>query len=156
MGLLTPVAVRVGSIGWMPRLLPQIVWVDQHLQQLSRGRVSLLDVAGLPNIVLTVPGRRTGVPRSTPLLAVPRGASWLVAGSYFGGPKEPVWVKNLEAASSAEVTVKGRTSRVVPRRLDGPDRAAAWQELLAVWPNFALYERRTERVIKVFELAPAD
>ncbi|GAB2447701.1 hypothetical protein GCM10027062_31730 [Nocardioides hungaricus] len=71
MGLLTPLAIRVGGIPWLPRLLPQIVWTDRLLQRVSRGRVSILDIAGLPNLTLTVVGRRSGLPRSTPLLCVP-------------------------------------------------------------------------------------
>lgn len=155
MGLLTPLAVRIGGLEWVPRLLPQIVRVDRTLHGATRGRLTLLDIAGLPNVVLTVAGRRSGLPRSTPLLAVPHGEGWLVAGSYFGGPDEPVWVKNLEAADSAQVTIKRRTVDVRPRRLEGDERAAAWQHLLRTWPNFALYERRTDRRIKVFELVPA-
>ena len=92
MGLLTPLAVKIGALEWMPRLLPQIVWVDTNLQKVSRGRVSVLDIAGLPNLMLTVVGRKSGIPRQTPLLCVPDGDTWLIAGSYFGGPKMPVWV----------------------------------------------------------------
>ena len=79
MGLLTPLAVRIGSISWMPRLLPQIVVVDKSLHRLSGGRVTLLDIAGLPNLTLTVVGRKSGIPRSTPLLCVPHDGAWLIA-----------------------------------------------------------------------------
>ncbi|WP_148573415.1 nitroreductase family deazaflavin-dependent oxidoreductase [Nocardioides caldifontis] len=154
MGLLTPLAVRIGHLSWMPRLLPQVTATDRALQRLTRGRVSILDVAGLPNITLTVVGRKSGAPRSTPLLAVPRGQDWLVAGSNFGGPKQPVWVVNLEANPDAEITVKGRTRTVRGRRLEGEERERAWQEMVVVWPNYDLYAERTDRQIKVFELTP--
>lgn len=153
MGLLTPLAVKVGSWSFMPRLLPQVVATDKALQRVSRGRVSLLRIAGLPNLTLTVRGRRSGVPRATPLLAVPRGPAWLVAGSNWGGPKQPVWVVNLEANPDARITVNGRTTEVVARRLEGEERAAAWRDMVAVWPNYDLYAQRTDREIKVFELA---
>ena len=55
-------------------------------------------MAGLPSIYLTVRGRKSGVERTTPLLCVPDGGTWLIAGSYFGGPKTPLWVGNLRAA----------------------------------------------------------
>ena len=84
MRLLRPLAVRIGRLRWLPRLLPQIVWTDQLIQRLTRGRLTLLDLAGLPNLMLTVVGRRSGIPRTTPLLCVPYGESFLVAGSYFG------------------------------------------------------------------------
>jgi deazaflavin-dependent oxidoreductase (nitroreductase family) len=155
MGLLTPLAIRIGAVSWMPRLLPQIVWVDVRLQRITGGRVGLLDIAGLPNLVLTVAGRRSGIRRSTPLLYVPYDDTYLIAGSYFGGPAEPTWVANLEAARAGNVSIDGRPAAVTARRLDGAERERAWQHMLRTWPNFAKYEERTEREIKVFQLTPA-
>jgi deazaflavin-dependent oxidoreductase (nitroreductase family) len=154
MGLLTPLAIRIGGISWMPRLLPAIVGIDTRLQRLTRGRLSLAYLAGLPNLMLTVPGRRSGIPRSTPLLCVPRNGTYLVAGSYFGGPEEPMWVRNLEAAMAGRLCVKGRASRFTARLLDGDERALAWRHMNRTWPNFERYEQRTRRTIKVFELTP--
>ena len=154
MGLLTPLAVRIGSLSFMPKLLPQITATDKALQKVTKGRVSILDVAGLPNLVLTVRGRKSGVPRSTPLLAVPRGELWLIAGSNFGGPKQPVWVVNVEANPDVQITVKGRSKDMTARRLEGAEREAAWADMVKVWPNYNLYAERTERQIKVFELSP--
>ncbi|MCW2497830.1 nitroreductase family deazaflavin-dependent oxidoreductase [Jatrophihabitans sp.] len=154
MGLLTPLAVRLGSTSWLPRYLPQITAIDKTLQRTSGGRLTLLDIAGLPNLMLTVPGRRSGLPRSTPLLCVPREGSYLVAGSYFGGPVEPAWVGNLEAAGAGRLRFQRRTTPFTSRPLTGAERSAAWAELSLVWPNFALYARRTQREIKVFELTP--
>src|SRR3954471_11546327 len=127
MGLLTPVAVRIGAISWMPKLLPQIVFVDKVLQGGTRGRLTVLDVAGLPNLVLTVVGRKSGLPRSTPLLCVPDGDTWLIAGSYFGGPDMPVWVGNLRAAGEAEIAYGGQRVPVTARELADGERAPAWQ-----------------------------
>jgi deazaflavin-dependent oxidoreductase (nitroreductase family) len=155
MGLLTPVAIRLGGLSWMPRLLPQIVQADKLLQRGSGGRVTILDVAGLPNLMLTVVGRKSGLPRSNPLLCVPHGATVYIAGSYFGGPNEPLWVKNVEAHPEVTVRRNGVTTPMVARLLDGQDRAAAWTHMLKTWPNFAKYEERTERVIKLFALTPA-
>ena len=58
MGLFTPLAVRIGAISWMPKLLPQVVWIDKPCTGSRAGRVTLLDVAGLPNLYLTVKGRK--------------------------------------------------------------------------------------------------
>ena len=154
MGLLTPVAIQIGSISWMPKLLPQIVFVDKLIQGGTRGKLTILDVAGLPNLMLTVTGRKSGLPRSTPLLCVPYGDSILIAGSYFGGPNEPMWVKNIEANPDVTVRFKGKTSERRARMLAGDERAEAWTAMLKTWPNFAKYEERTDRHIKVFELAP--
>ena len=154
MGLLTPLAIRIGSLSFMPKLLTQVTATDKVLQRLTKGQVTVLRVAGLPNLTLTVRGRKSGVPRSTPLLAVPRGEDWLIAGSNFGGPKQPVWVVNLEANPDARITVRGRPTDVTARRLEGEEREQAWADMVRVWPNYDLYAERTDRRIKVFELTP--
>lgn len=153
-GPLKPLAVRVGAIAWMPRLLPQIVRTDKALQSATRGRVTILDIAGLPNMMLTVTGRRSGLPRSTPLLCVPDGDRILIAGSNFGGPGEPLWVKNIEANPAVTARFRRRTHELTARRLVDEERAEAWTTMVRTWPNFARYEQRTYREIKVFELVP--
>jgi len=156
MGLLTPVAVRIGAISWMPKLLPQIVWFDKTLHRATRGRVTVLDIAGLPNLTLTVRGRKSGIERSTPLLCIPDGDTILIAGSYFGGPDMPLWVGNLRAAGgAAKVEYERETFPVHATELAGEERAAAWRHMLATWPNYAKYEERTDRLIPVFRLARA-
>jgi deazaflavin-dependent oxidoreductase (nitroreductase family) len=152
MGLLTPIAVKIGAIPWLPRFLPQIMWVDKLIQRLTRGRLTLLDIAGLPNLMLTVTGRKSGIPRSTPLLCVPYSQDILVAGSNFGGPKQPIWVKNVEANPEVTVRFRGREAAMVARHVEGDERAAAWSHMVKTWPNFARYEQRTKRRIKVFLL----
>lgn len=153
MGLLTPVAIRIGAIEWMPRLLPQVVWLDKTLHRVSRGRVTVLDLAGLPNLNLTVKGKKSGIDRTTPLLCVPDGDTILIAGSYFGGPKMPLWVGNLRAAGGhAKVDYGNERFAVTATELSDPERAEAWQVMLRTWPNYAKYEERTERLIPVFRL----
>ena len=154
MGLFTPLAVRIGSIPWLPRYVPQITWVDKLLQRLTRGHLSLLGMAGLPNLMLTAIGRKSGVPRDTPLLCVPYDQDILIAGSNFGIDKEPMWVKNVEANPEVTVRFRRRTTAKVARRIAGDEREAAWSHMLATWPNFAKYEQRTDRQIKLFLLTP--
>ncbi|MGC4932161.1 nitroreductase family deazaflavin-dependent oxidoreductase [Gordonia sp. DT30] len=157
MGLLTPVAIRVGSISWMPRYLPRIVQCDNALRKITGERYGLLDIAGLPSTTVIVAGRRSGVVRRTRLLAVPRAdGAWLIAGSYFGGTATPQWVYNLRATDTAEIIDHGEIRPVRVTELHDTARAGAWQELRAVWPNFDLYEMRTDRVIPVFELTPEE
>lgn len=153
-GLLVPLAIRVGALSWMPRMLPLIVRTDKLLQAVTHGRLTILDIAGLPNLMLTTTGRTSGLPRSTPLLCVPDGDRILIAGSYFAGPGEPLWVKNLEADPAVTAHFRGQTHALRARRLDGQERAAAWPTMVRTWPNFTRYEQRTQREIKVFELVP--
>jgi deazaflavin-dependent oxidoreductase (nitroreductase family) len=153
MGLLTPVAIRLGAIPWMPKLLPQIVWLDKTLHRLTHGRVTVLDIAGLPGVYLTVRGRKSGIERTTPLLCIPDGDTWLIAGSYFGGPDMPLWVGNLRAAAGqARIEYDRERFPVAATELEGTDRAEAWQTMLRAWPNYAIYEKNTPRVIPVFRL----
>ena len=85
---------------------------------------------------------------------MPDGGTWLIAGSYFGGPQMPLWAANLRAAETAEVSVDGRRTTVTRQELTGAARAEAWQVMLRTWPNFAVYEERTDRTIPVFRLTP--
>ncbi|UUZ60986.1 nitroreductase family deazaflavin-dependent oxidoreductase [Nocardioides sp. B-3] len=132
-----------------------IVRLDLTLRRLSAGRLTLLAFAGLPELFLTVRGRKSGLPRTTPLLCVPRDGSRLVAGSNWGGPTPPLWVGNPAAAGAATVEFRGRDTTVTARLLEGEERASARTEMLSVWPNYAKYARRTTREIPVFELTPA-
>lgn len=152
---MTRLAVLVGRQPWLPRFLPQIVWLDQGIHRLSRGRFSLLSLAGLPELFLTVRGRRSGEPRSTPLLCVPHRGGFLVAGSNWGAPKLPIWVLNLRAAGEAEVDFRGRTSTMTARRVEGDERADLWALMNRTWPNYDHYAARTDREIPVFVLTPA-
>lgn len=152
MGLLTPLAVRIGGIPWIPKVLPVIVAIDKLLHRISRGRVTLLDLAGLPNLALVVPGRKSGLLRSTSLLCVPHDGGWLIAGSYFGDARTPLWVGNLRATDAAQIEVHGQFVPVTWRELEGEERAAMWQVMLRTWPNYAKYEAHTDRVIPVFYL----
>lgn len=154
MNVLTAVAIRVGGISWLPRFLPQITAIDKFLMRITRGRWSLLRIAGLPGLMLTVAGRKSGLPRSTPVLCVPDDGSWLVAGSNFGGPKPPVWVGNVRAAATVTVAVDGVAHEAVAEELSGPDREEAWARMLRMWPNYAKYAERTTRLIPVFRLTP--
>ena len=148
------VALALGAQPWLPRFAPAIVGLDRGIQRVTRGRVDLLTFAGLPEILLQVPGRRTGRLRSTPLLCVLHGDGWLVAGSNWGGPREPAWVGNVLAAEEPLVTYRGRTVAADARLLAGPERDEAWALMLETWPNYAKYAERTGRELPVVLLTP--
>jgi deazaflavin-dependent oxidoreductase (nitroreductase family) len=147
-------ALKLGAQPWLPRFARVIVGMDRLLQRLTRGRVDLLTFAGLPEILLQVPGRRTGVLRSNPLLCVPHGDGWLVAGSNWGAPEPPSWVANLRAAEEPLVTFRGRTVAADARLLAGPEREEKWAVMLETWPNYAKYAERTGRELPVLWLTP--
>jgi deazaflavin-dependent oxidoreductase (nitroreductase family) len=154
MNFLTPVAIRVGRLPWLPRYLPQIVAVDKAIHRVTRGRFGLLAVAGLPQVMLTVKGRKSGLLRTTPLLCTPYDGSFLIAGSNWGAPTLPVWVLNLRANPDAEVLYKGRHIPVHAREVTGEERERLWEVLVRGWPNYTKYAERTDRLIPIFELRP--
>jgi deazaflavin-dependent oxidoreductase (nitroreductase family) len=153
---LTPVAIWLGGISWLPRFLKQITAMDKFLERISRGRLSFVRIAGLTSLILTVVGRKSGIPRSTPVLCVPYRDGHLIAGSNFGGPNEPVWVLNIRSAATVGVRINGVDHEAVPREVEGPEREVVWAEMLKTWPNYAKYAERTGRTIPVFLLEPVD
>ena len=152
--VLTPVAIWLGGISWLPKFLPQITAMDKFLSRITRGRWSFVRIAGLTSLMLTVTGRKSGVPRTTPVLCVPYQGGYLIAGSNFGGPTEPVWVLNIRAADTVSVLVDGVQKTAVPREVEGSEREQAWNHMLKSWPNYAKYAERTGRTIPVFWLSP--
>jgi deazaflavin-dependent oxidoreductase (nitroreductase family) len=154
MGLFTPLAIRLGALSWLPRFLPQLTWIDRTLTRLTGGRITLVRIAGLPSLILTVVGRKSGEPRSTPVLCVPHPKGYLVAGSNFGGPKPPVWILNVRAADTVTINVNGVEQTAVPREVTGEEREAMWSHMLKTWPNYAKYAERADRTIPVFLMEP--
>ena len=155
MNPLRPLALLLGAQPWLPKFATVIVGLDRAIQGVSRGHLTLLMVAGLPELMLSVRGRKTGLTRTTPLLCVPHGGGWLVAGSNWGAPTPPAWVGNLAAAGVAQVRFQGRTTPVTARRVLGAERDEVWPVMLRTWPNYAKYAERAEREIPVYWLMPS-
>lgn len=110
---------------------------------------------GLPVVLLTVPGRKTGVDRSSLVATLAHGDGWLVCGSGGGAQREPQWFRNLRRASEATVVRGAETLRVSVRILDGPERDAVWDEVVVpVAPTFAGYQRKARRYMPLAELTP--
>ena len=154
MKLFRPVAVKLGAQPWLPRFATFIVGMDLFLQKITRGKLSVMDFAGLPELLLQVPGRKSGILRTTPLLTVPHGDGWLIVGSNWGRPEPPAWVGNLMAAQDPMVTFKGRTVAVDAKLLSGPERDEKWAVATATWPNYDKYAQRTDRELPIFWLTP--
>ncbi|MFC0040005.1 nitroreductase family deazaflavin-dependent oxidoreductase [Actinomadura rayongensis] len=151
---LGPAVRRMAAAPWFRRVGPKVVPpVDRALNRLTGGRF-LLSQAMVPSLLLTTRGAVTGQPRRTPLACLPDGDGWLVVGSNFGRAAHPAWTGNLLRHPSALVTWRGRTVPVTARLLDGPERAAAWPRLVAVWPVYDRYVESSGRTLRVFRLSP--
>ncbi|OUC92500.1 nitroreductase family deazaflavin-dependent oxidoreductase [Streptomyces swartbergensis] len=145
---------KVSSARGFARVAPHVVpALDKAVHRLTRGRV-LLSAQLLPGVVLTSTGAKSGLPRRTPLACVPEdgGRGWLLVGSNFGRPGHPAWSHNLLAHPDADISWKGQDIPVTARLLEGAERAAAWQAVLAFWPPYAAYQARVEREIRLFRI----
>jgi deazaflavin-dependent oxidoreductase (nitroreductase family) len=131
--------------------------IDRPVFRLTRGRYTLASlVSGIPVVMLTTTGARTGEPRTVPVLGIPTGGDVAIIASNFGQQHHPAWYHNLRAHPDAEVVVDGVRRRVRAAEADGARRDAIWQEGLRVYPGFGQYERRaSRRRISVFVLEAA-
>lgn len=129
--------------------------VDRVLHRITRGKLSLSG-AIVPSLVLTTTGRKSGLPRESPLACVPdETGGWYVVGSNFGRESHPAWTGNLLAEPRATVVQHGTTTPVVAELLDDDAKAAIWPRLTAVWPAFDDYVESSGRNLRVFHLVPA-
>lgn len=149
----------VASRAWAGSLLARTLFpLDKASFRLSRGRhtaASLL--AGLPVILLTTVGAKTGRARTKPLLGIPIDDNLAVIGSNFGTAATPGWVYNLEADPSATVEYRDRTVPVTARRATAAETDRAFDLAAAVYGAFPAYrERAAHRDIRVFILAGPD
>jgi deazaflavin-dependent oxidoreductase (nitroreductase family) len=107
-----------------------------------------------PVLVLTTVGRRSGVLRATPLLYVEDGEDLVVIGSNWGQRHHPAWSANLLAHPEASVVVGGDRREVYARLASPEENARLWPRLLAVWPAYQTYARRSGRDLRIFVLSP--
>jgi len=107
---------------------------------------------GLPVVIVTNLGAKTGAVRKTPLMRVEHDGSYAAVGSVGGGPKNPVWVYNLRANPEVVLQDGGETWAMTAREATGEERAAWWERSVAAYPPYAEYQKKTDRVIPVFVL----
>ncbi|HET6967421.1 MAG TPA: nitroreductase family deazaflavin-dependent oxidoreductase [Ornithinibacter sp.] len=143
-------STRPGAWG-LSRTLPSM---DRAAARLSRGRTTLAELlAGLPVVVLTTTGRRTGRPRPAQLVAVPVGDTLAFVGTNFGQTGTPTWVLNLETDPRATVTHRDVTLDVVALPASETERAEVLARAADVYVGYPKYlDRVTGRRVRVFVL----
>jgi deazaflavin-dependent oxidoreductase (nitroreductase family) len=134
-------------------------WVRNQVAQYegSGGRegTTLLDT-GLPVIIVTHIGNKTGAIRKTPLMRVKDGDSYVLVGSQGGAPKNPAWVHNLRLKPDVEIRDETAVQKMRVREVaDEAERSRLWKLAVAAYPPYADYQKRTERRIPVFVAEPA-
>jgi deazaflavin-dependent oxidoreductase (nitroreductase family) len=130
--------------------------IDLPVYRLTRGRHTFSSLlSGLPVVMLTTTGARTGQPRTVPVLGLPTPDGLAVIASNFGQRRHPGWYHNLRAHPEGWVAVDGRSRRFRAVEADGDRRQRIWDEALRVYPGWSQYERRSSnRRIAVFVLEP--
>lgn len=109
---------------------------------------------GAPILLMTSTGRKSGEPRTIPIIFTQYGESWVIMASKGGAPKHPAWYLNVQEDPDVEVQVKADMWTARARTAGGDEREAIWAEALKVWPSYAIYQQRTERQIPVVVLDP--
>jgi deazaflavin-dependent oxidoreductase (nitroreductase family) len=146
-------ASRPGS--WL--LAPVLHRLDRPVYSATRGRHTLASLlTGLPVVLLTTTGARSGRRCVVPLLGLPTPDGLAVIASNFGRPHHPAWYYNLRANPEAEISVEGARRRVRAVEAEGEQRARIWQQALTMYPGYTTYERRVGdgRRIALFVLEP--
>ena len=128
--------------------------LDRRLLIRTQGRKTMLGPVGAPTMLLETTGRKSGLPRTSPLLFARDGDSIIVVGSNFGQEHHPAWTGNLMAESSAVAIVRGKRIPVTAVKLEGDAAEAAYQKMVAVTSVYSEYRGRTDRQIRVFRLTP--
>jgi deazaflavin-dependent oxidoreductase (nitroreductase family) len=117
--------------------------LDRLVFRLTRGRATLGSlVSGLPVVMLTTTGARTGQPRTVPVLGLPTPDGLAVIGSNWGREGAPAWDRNLRADPSASVAIGSHRRRVRAVEAEGERRERIWREGLEIYPGWSQYERR--------------
>jgi F420H(2)-dependent quinone reductase len=123
------------------------------LYRVSRGRIAGT-IGSAPVLLLTAIGRRSGQPRTVPVVYLADGEHQIIVGSNAGNTRTPAWSYNLQANPDAEIEIASKRSRVHARIADGEERAELWRKVNEMYEGFDEYDAKTDRDIAVFVLEP--
>ncbi len=130
-------------------------WVrDQTEKIFETGTTESVDIKGSPVILLTTRGAKSGKLRKVPLMRVEHGGEYAIVASLGGAPKHPVWYFNVQADPHVELQDGTATSDYDAREVTGEEKATWWERAVAAYPDYADYQRKTDRQIPVFVLTP--
>ena len=135
-------------------------WVAEQVERYeSSGGTEALTLrnTGLPVIIVTNRGWKTGAVRKTPLMKVVDGKNYILVASQGGAPKHPLWYYNLKADPNVEIRDKTETYTMRVREVvDAHERQRLWPIAVAAYPPYQAYQDRTERLIPIFVAEPIE
>ena len=126
--------------------------LDPMIFKATNGRFFTMGVASMPMVTITMTGRRTGKPRSVHLACIKHEGDFLVVASAMGQEHHPAWRYNLEANPEVELQMRGERFAARAELLSDVEKQAVWPKMLEAIPQINVYERRTDRNIRVFRL----
>ncbi|MGE5695440.1 MAG: nitroreductase family deazaflavin-dependent oxidoreductase [Candidatus Sericytochromatia bacterium] len=129
---------------------------EQAEKYMESGGTDGTELQGKPVVLLTTVGAKTGKLRKTPLMRVEHNGEYAVVASLGGAPQHPVWYHNIKAHPRVELQDGTETHDYEAREVFGDEKAVWWERAVAAWPDYASYQKKTDRQIPVFVLTPVD
>jgi deazaflavin-dependent oxidoreductase (nitroreductase family) len=127
---------------------------EQADKYAESGGADAADMKGMPIILLTTVGAKTGKLRKTPLMRVEHNGEYACVASLGGAPKNPVWYYNIAKNSRVELQDGSVTQDYDAREVFGDEKAVWWERAVQAYPDYADYQTKTDRQIPVFVLTP--
>jgi deazaflavin-dependent oxidoreductase (nitroreductase family) len=130
-------------------------WARENAEKyMESGGTEGTELQGKPVILLTTIGAKSGKIRKTPLMRVEHNGEYAVVASLGGAPKHPVWYHNIKKNPRVELQDGSTTGDYDAREVSGDEKAAWWERAVEAWPDYAEYQKKTDREIPVFVLTP--
>ena len=130
-------------------------WARENAEEyMQSGSTKGTELKCRPIILLTTIGAKSGKVRKTPLMRVELDGEYAVVASLGGAPKHPVWYFNIKANPRVELQDGTTTKDYEAREVSGDEKATWWERAVATWPDYADYQKKTDREIPVFVLTP--
>lgn len=132
-------------------------WVAEHTRRYveSGGEDGHEWRPGVPTLLLTTTGRKSGTKRRTALIYGRDNADYVVVASKGGAPEQPAWFLNLQADPSVEIQVLDSVVPATAHVAEGPERERLWALMRQIWPAYDEYQTKTDRQIPVVVLTPS-
>jgi deazaflavin-dependent oxidoreductase (nitroreductase family) len=132
-------------------------WAREQAEKYeASGGADAGDLRGMPVIVLTTVGAKTGMLRKTALMRVEHDGHYAVVASLGGAPKNPVWYYNIVKQPHVELQDGPVKKDYLAREVTGEEKAVWWERAVAAYPLYADYQEKTDREIPVFVLEPIE
>ena len=132
-------------------------WAREQAELIeSSGGTEGTTMRGMPVVLLTTLGAKSGKLRKNPLMRVEHDGEYAVVASLGGAPKHPVWYHNVVAHPLVELQDGPARGDFTAREVTGEEKAVWWERSVAAYPDYVDYQANTDREIPVFVLTPAD